>query len=107
MVEPEEFAGRLGKNIISGTGVAMEYKPRFNPVTATEITDEQVADLFVYHPWTDEQVKQGNVVRRALGEAARAIIENVPPSPDRTVALRKIREARMDANSAITHNGKY
>lgn len=28
-------------------------------------------------------------------------------SPDKSVAIRKIREARMDCNSAITHDGKY
>jgi hypothetical protein len=74
---------------------------------ATSISDEELKDLFVYHPWTEEQIEKGNKVREALASAAKAIIENVPPSPDRTVALRKIREARMDANSAITHNGKY
>jgi hypothetical protein len=74
---------------------------------ATSISDEELKDLFVYHPWTEEQIEKGNKVREALANAAKAIIENVPPSPDRTVALRKIREARMDANSAITHNGKY
>jgi hypothetical protein len=34
------------------------------------------------------------------------IIETVPPSPDRSVAIRKLREARMDCNSAITFDGK-
>ncbi len=74
---------------------------------ATTLSDEEAKDLFVYHPWTEEQIAKGNLVREALAKAAQVVVENVPPSPDRTVALRKIREARMDANSAITHNGKY
>lgn len=74
---------------------------------ATSITDAEVAAIFDYQPWTSEQVASGKVVREAHGEAFKAVIENVPPCPDRTVALRKIREARMDANSAITHGGKY
>lgn len=74
---------------------------------ATNISEDEVKDVFDYHPWTPEQIAAGNVVRAALGAAFKAVIENVPPSPDRTVALRKIREARMDANSAITHAGKY
>jgi hypothetical protein len=74
---------------------------------AITIRDDEVKDVFDYHKWTDEQIAQGEKVREALGAAFKAIIENVPPSPDRTVALRKIREARMDANSAITHNGVY
>lgn len=66
-----------------------------------------IDDMFEYHPWTPEQIQQGGKVRAALAEAFAVIIENVPASPDRSAALRKIREARMDANSAITHRGKY
>lgn len=78
-----------------------------NPNFATAISDEEVKDIFDYHPWTPEQTAAGTLVREALGAAFKAIVENVPPSPDRTVALRKVREARMDANSAIAHHGKY
>jgi hypothetical protein len=77
---------------------------------ATERTPEvesSVRDAFLYHTWTDEQVASGVKVRDVLAEAVLVIIANVPPGPDRTVAIRKIREARMDANSAITHGGKY
>ncbi len=77
---------------------------------ATEVNQEvtdTVRDMFEYHKWTDEQVAAGSLVRNALMDAVRVLIACVPPSPDRTVAIRKIREARMDANSAITHGGKY
>lgn len=84
-----------------------QTESKFNPNFAMDISDEQVADIFDYHPWTDEQVAAGKEVRAALGKAYQAVIRFAPPSPDRTVALRKIREARMDANSAITHNGSY
>lgn len=67
----------------------------------------EVNDAFEYHPWDQEQIAQGAAVRAALVTATLAIIENVPPGPDRSAAIRKIREARMDANSAITHGGKY
>lgn len=72
-----------------------------------ELVKEGLDDCFDYHPWSDEQVAAGKEVRDTLKAAALAIIKNVPPSADRSTALRKIREARMDANSAITHNGKY
>lgn len=78
----------------------------FDP-RATTISQEDVDDVFEYHKWTDEQIAKGSLVRQALGYAFKLIVENVPPCPDRTVALRKIREARMDCNSALTHNGKY
>lgn len=77
---------------------------------ATELTPEvesAIDDAFEYHGWSDEQQKSGKRVRAALADAVKVIIWSVPAGPDRTVAIRKIREARMDCNSAITHGGKY
>lgn len=73
---------------------------------AAEI-EKLVDDMFDYHPWNNEQKLQGKAVLETLKVAVLAIVVNVPPSPDRTVAIRKLREARMDCNSAITHGGKY
>lgn len=74
---------------------------------ATSVTDDEVKDIMDYHKWSDEQIKAGQAIREAIGVALKVIINTVPPCPDRSVAIRKLREARMDANSAITHNGKY
>lgn len=77
---------------------------------ATEATPEVVAaieDAFAYHAWTPEQAVKGAIVEKALVDAVVALVVNVPPGPDRTVAIRKIREARMDAKSAITHGGRH
>lgn len=71
------------------------------------VVNESVDDCFDYHEWTDAQKAQGVEVREALKTAVKVIINNVPPSADRSVAIRKLREARMDANSAITHGGRY
>ncbi len=72
-----------------------------------KLTPENLHDAFEYHKWDEEQTRIGTAVREALEVAARVILINVPDCPDRSVALRKIREARMDANSAITHRGKF
>jgi len=77
---------------------------------ATSLTPEiesAIEDAFEYHKWTDEQVAAGAKIRTALADAVKAIVAGAPPSPDRSAAIRKCREARMDANSAITHSGKY
>lgn len=77
---------------------------------APELTPEIeriVDDMFEYHDWSEEQTRRGRNVREVLAHAVKAIVATVPPSPDRTVAIRKLREARMDCNSAITHGGKY
>lgn len=83
---------------------------RLDFTRATEVTPEVAAavdDAFEYHPWDHEKVNRGSEVRKALALAIKVIINKVPPSPDRSSAIRKIREARMDCNSAITHDGKY
>lgn len=77
---------------------------------ADRVTDdvkEEVKNQFFYKPWNPDQQIRGDIVRSVLIEASLAIISVVPPCPDRTVALRKLREARMDCNSAISHDGKY
>lgn len=80
-------------------------------IDTAEVCDSDIIrtvdDMFEYHEWDDSKKHKGYNVRHVLSEAVKVIIENVPPCPDRSVAIRKIREARMDANSAITHGGKY
>jgi hypothetical protein len=72
-----------------------------------EQTHDMVDDMFIYHKWDSDQEKCGVAVREALASACKVILDYVPSSPDRSVAIRKLREARMDCNSAITHKGKY
>ncbi|MFP5230947.1 MAG: hypothetical protein ACLGXA_25300 [Acidobacteriota bacterium] len=77
---------------------------------ATELTDEVAAaieDAFEYHNWDEKMIAAGKQVRAALAAAVKVIVAAVPPGPDRTTAIRKLREARMDCNSAITHGGRY
>jgi len=65
-----------------------------------------IDDLFEYHPWDEAQREKGKKVREALASAVKVIVDNVPPCASRSVAIRKVFEARMDANAAITHHGQ-
>lgn len=76
---------------------AIELSPEMN---------EAISDAFSYHPWTTEQKSKSDLVRAALADATRVIVANVPPGPDRSSALRKLREACMDCNASITFNGR-
>ncbi len=88
------------------TGPAPDFTRATSVAPGGEI--EQAIDLaFQYHPWNPDETKHGDAVREALASAVKVIVANVPPSPDRSAAIRKIREARMDCNSAITHSGRY
>jgi hypothetical protein len=81
--------------------------PLKNRTSVDSDTRAQIHDLFQYHAWDDGMINQGSIVLNALEEAYAAIIANVPPSPTRTRALNAIVDARMLANAAITHKGKY
>jgi hypothetical protein len=70
------------------------------------LTLENVEEIFTYQPADAEQLEAFDDVRAALIEAARVILQRVPDCADRSVALRKLREARMDANSAIALRGR-
>jgi len=68
---------------------------------------EEIRNQYTYHPWDELKINKGVKVRQAIEHVVEIIITNVPACPDRSTALRKLREVRMDCNSAITHDGKY
>lgn len=76
------------------------------------VPDEQAAapldktqHVFTYHPPTPDQVPKYNEIRDAALVFARVIEAHCPASADRTVAIRKIREAVMVANASIALGG--
>jgi hypothetical protein len=86
-----------------------QTKPLADFTRASELTPEvedSIDDAFAYREWDIAQAAAGRSVRIALADAVKAIVANAPPCPDRSAAIRKLREARMDANSAITHKGR-
>jgi hypothetical protein len=106
----DQSVGEVRAGLDSRERIREGYSGSMDFTRASELTPEvekAIEDAFEYHSWDDSKVAQGKSVRLALADAVKAIVANVPPCPDRTVAIRKIREARMDANSAITHDGKY
>jgi hypothetical protein len=62
--------------------------------------------LFTYHSPTGDQPERYKAIRAAALGFARVIEVNCPPGPDRTDAVRKIREANMTANAAIATGGQ-
>ena len=87
----------------------LQYTPKGAPTmditranAVTPAVAAAIRERFTYHKWTKEQEAAGNCVREALIEAVKVIVACVPPGPDRSVAIRKLEEARMDCNKAIT-----
>ena len=76
-------------------------------VAPQRLSLDNVEHAFTYHPWNEDQQRRGKEVTAALIAAAKAIITNVPECPTRTRALNNLIDARMLANAAITHDGRY
>ena len=70
------------------------------------ITAEQVDQMFTYHKPTEGQPEKYTKIRDKAKELAHVILECTPPSPDQSVAIRKLRESVMTANAAIALDGK-
>ena len=68
---------------------------------------DQIEKLFTYHAPTDEQKEHYIKIREKGMELARLIHEACPESPDRTTAIRKLRETIMTANAAIATGGGF
>jgi len=62
-------------------------------------------DPFTYVVPTPETLPHFKAVAEALADAYRVLTNHVPEGPDRTLAIRKLQEARMWANCAIAFGG--
>lgn len=69
-----------------------------------ELTPAEVADLdhaYGYKRPTEEQIVKYGVINEAAKSFERVLLEECPPSADRSAAIRQIRDARMTANRSI------
>ena len=72
-----------------------------------EFNDAEIEDLFSYHPPTPEQRGTYEEINAAFVECAKKIAPLLPGGPGKTVAVRKLSDARMSANAAVALNGKF
>lgn len=68
------------------------------------MTQQDIDNLFSYHPPKADQVGRYNLIREAAKKFAETIVENTRGSADQAAAIRKVREAMMTANAAIACN---
>lgn len=87
-------------------GIIQQTEPEVR--LETELTADEEAlldDVFSYHSPTNPQIEKYQELRSAAKDFARTIMRLAPASADRTVALRCVREAVMNANASIALNG--
>jgi hypothetical protein len=67
---------------------------------------DDLEKLFTYQVPTSEMGEHFEAVSAACLAAARVIVEHVPASADRTLAIQHLVDARMRANAAIALDGQ-
>lgn len=70
------------------------------------VSIENVADVFAYHQPDDKQIEAMTSVRRSAVELASTILAYAPDCADRSAAIRLLRQAVREANSAIALRGR-
>lgn len=65
-----------------------------------------IEEIFQYHPPDAEQQANCVAIRASAKSFARVLLDNTPPGPDQSAAMRHLREAVMTANAAVALRGK-
>jgi hypothetical protein len=93
-----KYEGGRWKNTPQETPMA-EIK---NDAPAKTLTvEDKVAEMVSYHKPDEKGIAAITAVREATAKLILTIVQNCPPSPDRSAAIRKAREAMMTANASI------
>jgi hypothetical protein len=71
------------------------------------LTYDDLEEIFTYHAPDAEQLEHYERLREGAARFSALILMHTPPSPDQTMAIRKVREAVMTANAAIALKGRY
>ena len=66
-----------------------------------QIKQDEIEHLFTYHPPSADDLARYERLRQAAKHFALTINDLCPESPDKTTAIRKVREAVMTANASI------
>ena len=97
-VQSHEEAARARAQIREAAARARSMRP----------TKEAIESFFTYHSATPEQAEKYERINQAAKDLAYEIDACCEAGPDRTAAMRLVREARMTANASIaTGNAIY
>lgn len=71
------------------------------------MTDQQLEDIFSYHAPTPDQLPKYEAVNKAFLECAKVVNEIAPDGAGKTVAIRKLSDARMACNASVALEGRF
>jgi hypothetical protein len=70
------------------------------------MTQNDVKEMFKYHPANADQTQKYEKIRKAGEELAMAILDSTPPRCEQDDAINHVLHAVMAANAAIARYGK-
>jgi hypothetical protein len=70
----------------------------------TDQDKERLDNSFTYHPLKGDQTERYGILRGKAQDFAELLMEMVPPSRERSLAITKLEESIMWANKAIACN---
>lgn len=97
----------VGGVVVGVSKTMASISPEGEVSVPVEEPKDQIEGLFTYHAPTEEQVEDYKAIRSKAMELARLIDASCPASPDRTAAIRHLREAVMTANASIATGGGF
>lgn len=68
---------------------------------------EEIAEIFTYHAPTVTQQKIYQQINQAFVRCASEVATLLPDGPGKTVAIRKLADARMACNAAVALEGRF
>ena len=71
------------------------------------MTEDQIKNIFTYHPPDAGQREVYEKINAAVTELALLLNELLPEGPGKAVAFRKLQEARHQANACVALNGTF
>jgi hypothetical protein len=101
------YANEVKAQPIAGAGASIGYQTQGPRPGSEELSLDNIEDAMRYQPWDHFQQDRGDQVRDALTAAAKVILRTCPPGRFRSVTLRNIIDAHMNANASISFNGRF
>jgi len=101
-----EVQGVAGGETAPIGGAPLGIPPRVAEEPSESARYREIDNWFTYHTPSSDQIPRYDTIRRTARILARVILDNCPPSADRSAAIRQLRECVMTANASIACGGR-
>ena len=69
------------------------------------MTEQEIVEIFKYHPPDAERIRAHDLVREVMRDATLELAAHLPPSRERSAFITHMQQASMMANAALAIHG--